>query len=180
MYEILELLVAFEGQYTDDEVAAELRRELSLRPRCSKGHELRPALRNGNFCDLCNANGKRKNERGTSFRCSRGCDFDACTKCWNLHGRGNVVRCVLRSLRNEISRDTDAVYPSVRKALNFRFQNLQDDEETKKKEEKEKKILEDAKQLKSIFPNLTLNVCMDAVKSSRDLNAAVMRLLSKK
>ena len=80
MYEILELLVAFEGRYTDDEVAAELRRELSLRPRCSKGHELRPALRNGNFCDLCNANGKRKNERGTSFRCSRGCDFDVRVK----------------------------------------------------------------------------------------------------
>ena len=174
--EILELLVAFEGRYTDDEVAAELRRELSLRPRCSKGHELRPAMRNGNFCDLCNANGKRKNERGTSFRCSRGCDFDACTKCWNLHGRGDVVRCVLRSLRNEISRDTDAVYPSVRKALNFRIQNPED-EDTKKKEEK---VLEDAKQLRSIFPDLTLSVCMDAIKSSRDLNAAVMRLLSKR
>ena len=59
--EILELLVAFEGRCTDDEVAAELRRELSLRPRCNKGHKLRPAQRNGNFCDLCNANGKRKN-----------------------------------------------------------------------------------------------------------------------
>ena len=105
-----------------------------------------------------------------------GCDFDACTKCWNLHGRGDVVRCVLRSLRNEISRDTDAVYPSVRKALNFRIQNPED-EDTKKKEEK---VLEDAKQLRSIFPHLTLSVCMDAIKSSRDLNAAVMRLLSKR
>ena len=168
--EILELLVAFEGRCTDDEVAAELRRELSLRPRCNKGHKLRPAQRNGNFCDLCNANGKRKNERGTSHRCLRGCDFDACTKCWNLNGRGNVVRSVLRSLRNEISRDTDAIYPSVRKALNFHGRT---EEETKLAE----KVSEPAKQLKSIFPHLSLETCRDAIKSSRDLNSAVERLL---
>jgi len=176
--DILELLVAFEGSYTDDEVSAELRRELSLRPRCAKGHALRVAKRNGNFCDICNTNGKRKNDRGTSHRCSRGCDFDACDKCWNLHGRGSVVRCVLRSLRQEISRETDAVYPSVRHSLNFRFSASESTGNANKKDkDNTTKIESSAKQLKNIFPQLSLEACVDAVRSTKDLNAAIEKLL---
>lgn len=73
----IELLMAFDDNEStgagpsDEDVAAAVRFELSLRPKCGKGHPLRPALRHGHTCDVC-----KKKKKTTSFRCSAGCDYD--------------------------------------------------------------------------------------------------------
>jgi hypothetical protein len=43
--------------------------------RCRNGHALRTEARARNFCDVCG-------ERGTAMRCSSGCDYDLCARCF--------------------------------------------------------------------------------------------------
>jgi hypothetical protein len=42
---------------------------------CSKGHVLRIDVRPTHICNLCR-------RQGTVYRCSQGCDWDACQMCW--------------------------------------------------------------------------------------------------
>jgi hypothetical protein len=42
---------------------------------CPAGHTLTMNQNAGHSCDVCG-------ERGTHFRCSQGCDYDMCQKCW--------------------------------------------------------------------------------------------------
>jgi hypothetical protein len=42
---------------------------------CSKGHVLRIDVRPTHICDLCR-------RQGTVYRCTQGCDWDACQMCW--------------------------------------------------------------------------------------------------
>eukprot|EP00941_MAST-03F_sp_MAST-3F-sp1_P006463 g6463.t1 len=43
---------------------------------CNNQHNLVLAPREKNYCDICR-------KTGTKFRCSQGCDFDVCQRCWD-------------------------------------------------------------------------------------------------
>jgi hypothetical protein len=46
---------------------------------CSLGHALQRVVDTESFCDLCAKSGVMT--RGTTLRCSRGCDYDLCAGC---------------------------------------------------------------------------------------------------
>ena len=43
--------------------------------KCSEGHTMSLNEMSANFCDRCSS-------AGTHYRCSNGCDYDVCRKCW--------------------------------------------------------------------------------------------------
>jgi hypothetical protein len=43
--------------------------------KCSEGHKMSLNKMSANFCDRCTS-------AGTHYRCSNGCDYDVCRKCW--------------------------------------------------------------------------------------------------
>lgn len=44
-------------------------------PCCGRGHRLKQDRRLNNVCDLCDT-------QGTEYRCSQGCDYDTCQRCY--------------------------------------------------------------------------------------------------
>ena len=44
-------------------------------PKCERGHSLVLDPRTTNYCDICR-------QTGTKYRCSMGCDFDMCERCF--------------------------------------------------------------------------------------------------
>eukprot|EP00658_Telonema_sp_P-2_P010324 TRINITY_DN13891_c0_g1_i1.p1 TRINITY_DN13891_c0_g1~~TRINITY_DN13891_c0_g1_i1.p1 ORF type:complete len:1462 (-),score=417.56 TRINITY_DN13891_c0_g1_i1:67-4452(-) len=52
---------------------------------CPQGHSLKEEPHDSHWCDLCSAGQNRK--MGTAYRCSEGCDFDVCKKCFDNKGK---------------------------------------------------------------------------------------------
>lgn len=48
--------------------------------QCREGHALQPSFRARHFCDVCGT-------EGTHYRCAKGCDYDACRKCYLAHAK---------------------------------------------------------------------------------------------